>query len=158
MKKISLLLVFLMFCSSCGSAKVEWDYQVTPVDVGAGDSVLLKVWSFAKKSDEAIEMAKKNAIHAVLFKGFDSAGLVNGAEPLVTTSERMKNKKFFENFFKNGSFLQFVNLTNGGSISASDRLRVGNRYKIGVVVSVQRKALKRELVNQGIIKKFGYGM
>lgn len=79
MKKIVLLaLVALLFIPIVGLCKkvdkqkylTEWaNYEVSTVAVGQNGTKHLKVWGFGKNVNKAIEQAKKNAVHACLFRG-----------------------------------------------------------------------------------------
>lgn len=153
--------VVLLLTTSCGSKKqlVEtWTYEIEPVAVGSEGSYLIKVWSYAKKQDEAVLKAKKNAIHGALFRGFTGKSGVAGKAPLVNSKERETHKKYFEDFLKDGGgYLRFATLSNEGNIKSSDRIRVGKQYKIGVVVSVQAANLRRELEKNKIIRSLDYG-
>ena len=51
-----------------------------------------------------------------------------------------------------------LNISNDGSVSGADRLKVGNMYKIGVTVSVQKDALRKYLEQAGVIKPLGVGI
>ena len=76
-------------------------------------------------------------------------------KPLVSPQDHAKNEKFFEEFYKSGRYLQFVALSNDGTIRPQDRLKVGSQYKIGVALSIQKDALRKYLESEGIIKKLG---
>ena len=65
---------------------------------------------------------------------------------------------FFTEFFKEGGkYLNYVAISNDGSISDEDRLKVGKKLKIGVILSVQKANLRRELEAAGIVKKLNSG-
>ncbi len=147
----------MFFLISCGSAKIE-RFEVENYKVGSEGTVFLKVWSYGGRSQDAVGKAKRNAIEAVLFRGVPENNGVKGRKPLVSISQREEHKKFFEEFLsENGSYHTFVNLSNEGSVRASDRLRVGNQYKIGVLVLVQLQSLRTYLEEKGIIKGFADG-
>ena len=40
----------------------EWRYEIEVVQTGTQGTYLIKVWSYSKKADVAIEQAKKNAV------------------------------------------------------------------------------------------------
>jgi hypothetical protein len=122
-------------------------------------SYLIKVWSYSRNQSVAAEQAKKNAVHGVIFSGF--AGM-NGVprQPPLATSPNLENEKkeFFDPFFANGGrYMKYVSITNDGSIGAKDRLRVGKEYKIGVIVSVAKDELRKDLEDAGIIRPLGAG-
>ncbi len=53
--------------------------------------------------------------------------------------------------------MKYVSLSNDGSIDTDDRLKVGKEYKIGVVVSVMKDQLRKDLEKAGIIKALDAG-
>ncbi|HHT22427.1 MAG TPA: hypothetical protein GXZ87_03810 [Bacteroidales bacterium] len=164
LKKAVLFSCVVLMVISCGASKkavVDTDsfrYEIVCQGVGTQGSNLIKVFSYSKKPNVAIESAKKNAVHGILFKGFTGA---NGCAPqraLVSPAVYEQNRSFFDNFFaENGNYSRYVSLSSDGSIDAKDRLKVGNEYKIGVVVSVNIASLRRDLESAGIIKKLSSG-
>lgn len=138
--------------------KYEFRYEIAPVGVGTQGSALIKVFSYAKKEKDALELAKPNAVHGVLFKGIVGGNGVSPQPALVKPADYEKNKEFFDNFFDNGSFQQFVSLSSDGTIAPKDRVKVGKLYKIGVIVSVNKDALRSYLEEAGVIKKLGGGI
>jgi hypothetical protein len=139
---------------------LEFRYEIEPIDVGSQGVYQLKVWTYSKNPDTAIEQAKKNAVHSVIFKGFTGkAGVITGRKALVTNSAvETERSDYFKPFFATGGkYQQFVSLTNNGAIAPGDRLKVGKEYKIGVIVSVNVAALRSDLETAGIISKLGGG-
>jgi hypothetical protein len=130
-----------------------------PVNVGTQGSYLVKVWSYSKKPVVAIEQAKKNAVHGIIFTGFTGMNGVTGKKPLTNNPNLEEEKKdFFDPFFADGGkYMKFVSITNDGTVAAKDRLKVGKEYKIGVIVSVKVDLLREDLENAGIIRKLGAG-
>jgi hypothetical protein len=137
-----------------------WRYEIEAVGTGATGSYLIKVWSYSKKSVLAIEQAKKNAVHAIIFQGYsgNSSG-ASGQKPLTSNPNlEQEQKEFFDNFFADGGkYMKFVSLSNDGSVAAEDRLKVGKEYKIGVVVSVNVSLLRKDLEAAGIIRSLNSG-
>jgi len=161
---ILFLIVCLAACVSVESmAKSKpqpWRYEIEPVGIGTKGSYLIKVWSYDKKEKIAIEKAKKNAIHGVIFRGFVGMNGAAAQKPLAGNNPNLEEEKkeFFDAFFADGGkYMKFVNITNDGSIKAKDRLKVGKEYKIGVVVSVNVDGLRKDLEDAGIIRKLGAG-
>jgi hypothetical protein len=133
-------------------------YEIEGVSVGSQGTYLVKVWSYSKKPTVAINQAKKNAVHGIVFKGFTGKPGVPGQKALATPAVEQEKQEFFDNFFAdNGNFLKFVSESGDGSVAAEDRMKVGKKYKIGVVVSVNVGALRKELEDAGIIKGLGAG-
>ena len=137
----------------------EWRYEIECVSVGANGTYLIKVWSYSKKPNIAIEQAKKNAIHGIIFKGFTGQGAGCTQKPLTNNPALEQEKElFFKDFFADGGkYMKFVSVSNDGSISPEDRLKVGKEYKIGVIVSVSKDLLRKDLEAAGIIKALDSG-
>lgn len=167
MKRIlSLISIVLLICSFSASSKDKadkdtdiWRYEIEAVSTGTEGSYLIKVWSYSKKPVLAIEQAKKNAVHGIVFKGFASKQRVSGQKALANDPNiEVEQQEFFKSFFADGgNYMRFVQLTNDGSIAAEDRLKVGKEYKIGVIVSVNVSSLRKNLEDAGVIRELGSG-
>jgi hypothetical protein len=134
----------------------NYNYEIQFIRTGLEGTELFKVFSYCKKEKDCFEAAKIDAIKAIMFKGIPGSGL---NRPLISDpGAEDKYRDYFQTFFnQNGKYLNFVSISNDGSIEDDDRLKVGNRLKIGVVVSVQKANLRRELEAAGIIKKLSEG-
>lgn len=138
---------------------MEWRYEIEPAaGQGAQGTYLVKVWSYAKKADKAIAQAPKNAVHGVLFKGYAAYNNGNtriaGQKAIVTDpAVESQQEAFFQEFFADGgNYAKYVSLVGNGS---PDIIKVGKEYKVGVVVSVQKDALRKDLEAAGVIKSMG---
>jgi hypothetical protein len=164
---LSLLLIVLTSFSLSISAQNKkadkdtrnWVYEIEPVGVGTQGSYLIKVWSYSKKPMVALEQAKKNAVHGIIFKGFTGIQGVPGQRPLTNNPNlEVEQAEFFKNFFaEGGKYMKFVNITNDGSVAAEDRLKIGKEYKIGVVVSVNVAGLRKDLEDAGMVRGLSSG-
>lgn len=137
----------------------EWRYEIEVVQTGTQGTYLIKVWSYSKKPDVAIEQAKKNAVHGVIFKGFAGKSSVAGQKALANdVNLEVERADFFKPFFEDGGkYMKFVSTSNDGAVAAGDRMKVGKEYKVGVVLSVNVAALRKDLEAAGIIKALGAG-
>ena len=138
----------------------EWRYEVEAVGIGIQGTYQIKVWTYSKNAKIAIEQATKNAVHAIIFKGFPNKGRIQGQKPLVRNPNIEQEKaKFFKVFFKDGGkFQKYVFLANNGAIALGDRIKIRKRsYKIGVVVSVNVAGLRKYLEEVAIIKTLSSG-
>jgi hypothetical protein len=146
--------------ASAKPKKQIWRYEIEPVAEGVQGTYLIKVWSYSKKSKLAVEQAKRNAVHGIIFRGYAGINGVAKKPALAGSNSNLEEEKkdFFDSFFAdNGKYMKFVNITNDGSIAAKDRLKVGKEYKLGIIVSVNVDALRKDLEDAGIIKKLGAG-
>jgi len=136
----------------------EWRYEIEAVNVGTQGTYLVKAWTYAKKPKRAIEQAKKNAVHGIIFRGFAGKGRIPGQKPLAKINSEKENEDFFKTFFQDGGkYLKFVTISNDGSVAAGDYLKVGKEYKIGVMVSVNVAQLRKDLEDAKIIKGLSAG-
>lgn len=170
MKKHILLIIAMLSFSIAMNAQAgkkadkdteEWRYEIECVGTGAQGTYLVKVWSFSKNPDVAMEQAKKNAVHGIIFKGFAGGGQgCTSQKPLASNPNvEQEKEEFFKDFFADGGkYMKFVSVSNNGAIGAGDRLKISKKeYKIGVVVSVQKDALRKDLEAAGIIKGLASG-
>lgn len=156
-----LLLLFLMACLTGINAQKKSntddnEYEVKFLRTGVEGTILFKIYSYGKKEDDCITNAKRNAVRAVIFDGIPGSDL---QKPLVTEAGAEElYKDYFNVFFqKNGKYLHYVSLSTDGSIDSNDRFKVGKRVKVGIAVSVQKAALRKELESAGIIRKLSDG-
>lgn len=168
LNKISLLFLIIIGCTFVVNAQAKkkadkdteaWRYEIEVVQTGTQGTYLVKVWSYSKKPDVAIEQAKKNAVHGIIFKGFTGTSSVPGQKPL-TSNVNLEDEKadFFKPFFADGGkYMKFVSISNDAAVAAEDRMKIGKEYKVGVVLSVNVSALRKDLEEAGIIKSLGAG-
>lgn len=163
MKQISLIISFSFLTLLCKTSVAQKDrnpssynYEVKFLKTGVQGTELFKVYTYCKKEPQCIEMAKVDALKSILFKGIPGSGLM---EPMVReVGAEEKHRDYFTAFFKEGGkYLNFVAISNDGSIEDNDRLKVGKQLKIGVVVSVQKAQLRKEMEAAGIVKKLSSG-
>ena len=152
---IVLINLFVIF--SCRPAKPAdprtsstYDYEVVFIRTGVAGTELFKVFSYGRNETECIEASKLNAIKEILFKGIPGSGMQRPMISEVGVEE--KNRDYFNEFFKSGGrYLNFVALSSDGSIDSRDRLKVGKLLKIGIVVSVQKDNLRKQLQDKIIV-------
>jgi len=168
MCKIALLFVIMIGFSQATNAQArkkaekdtqEWRYEIEAVQTGTQGSYLIKVWSYSKKPDVAIEQAKKNAVHGIIFKGFTGKATVSGQKALTNNVNlEVEKEDFFTPFFEDGGkYMKFVSMSTDGAVAAEDRMKIGKEYKVGVIVSVNVSALRKDLEDAGIIKSLASG-
>lgn len=131
------------------------NYEAVPLRTGIDGTILFKVYSFGRNSDQAIQNSKADALKVVLFRGVQNSDLVNPIVGGAILDELQK--QFFITFFKSNKYLDFVSIANDGSILGEDRIKIKGKYKIGVIVSVNKKLLRSYLEETGIIKKLNDG-
>jgi hypothetical protein len=135
---------------------IDSNYEVECLGTGTQGSQLLKVWGYGKKPEDAVIQAKRNAVHAVIFKGI-TAGQGCMKRPLITDpGAEEAHSDYFDLFFAPaGKYLNFVSLSGEG---VQDRIKVDKKtYKVAINVSVMHTALRQELESAGIVKKLDAG-
>lgn len=172
MKTIKITTTFILFLTTVsvgfGQARAkaekdteEWRYELQCAGVGTDGTKLVKVFSYSKKPNVAIEQAKKNAVHGMIFKGYagNSATRCPSAPPLSNNPAIEQEKKaYFDKFFEDGgAYMKYVTLSGDASIAPEDRVKVGKEYKIGITISVMYDQLRKELENAGVIKGLSSG-
>lgn len=138
----------------------EWRYEIECVGTGVEGTYLIKVWSYSKKPAVAIEQVKKNAVHGIVFKGFAGGGQGCVSQKPLTNNLALEQERadYFDDFFADGGkFMKFVSASNDGAINAGDITKVGKEFKVGVVVSVMKDQLRKDLEAAGIIKGLSSG-
>jgi len=137
----------------------EWRYELEAMGKGAGETEQFKVWCYSKDANTAIEQAKKNAVHGLIFRGVVAKDRFPAVQALCNEPNvEVTRADFFDPFFKDGGqFLKYVALVNNGSIGPNDRIKIGKEYKIGVVVTVDKATLRKDLEAAGVVKKMGGG-
>ena len=166
MKKISAFIVMIGFLSCFGlhgqsrkESKIAGytidNYEVECLGTGKNGTELFKIWGYGRKPDDAVIQAKKNAVHAIIFKGIATG--ISGCSSISLIQDiniESENAEFFNEFFdKDGEYLRYIEITGEG---AEDVIKVNSRmYKISLAVSVNRDRLNSYLVQKKIIKAFG---
>ena len=132
----------------------QFRYEIECIGEGKGGTYAIKVFSYSKKPNIAIEAAKRNAVHGIIFKGLAAGDCKS--KPALARNPNLENEKsdFFKSFFADGGrYSKFVTTSTDGAIEAGDITKVSKKeFKVGVNVSVNVTLLRKELESAGIIK------
>ena len=164
MKKsvLSILLGSALLLAGCGAPKQlsktdtgRFQYELEGVSNGSQGTYLVKVWTYSSSKTANIETCKKNAVHGIIFKGYAAGNNIRPQGPLVKDpGAESVYADYFNNFFKDGGeYNRYVTVTSG----TQETVKVGKRYKVGLVVSVSKDQLRKTLEAAGIVKSLGYG-
>ncbi|PQJ76450.1 hypothetical protein [Polaribacter glomeratus] len=148
--------------------KLSKIFEIKCEGVGTEGIYLIKVFSYSKDRFLAVEQAKMNAIRGVIFRGIPPGERGCVAQPAMVRDSNLEEQsnEYFKSFFAiGGKYSKFIDLTTEGAVKAEDRFVMkgkafglrGKVYKIGVVVSVNKNLLRKELEDAGIIKKLSSG-
>lgn len=163
MKKLLLLAAALLVVAgaSASSRKLKnsdtqkFQYEIEGVNNGLQGSYLVKVWSYSARPKADIETCKKNAVHGVIFKGYAGTQNASPQRPLIADpGTELEHAEFFDLFFKDGGeYNKYVTITAG----SQEIVKVGKQYKIGLVVSVSKDALRKALEKAGVARSLSAG-
>lgn len=160
--KIIMLCMLSVFISQTADAKkYKWNYdrsvEVYTTGQGANRTQIVKSWAVAGNADKAIIQAKMDAVSAALFKGipFDASthGMgVSNLHPLVSPEQYKENETFFNDFFKKGTFLNYVHEVNSTYPTGENNMKVPGGRRVGVNLVVDYPGLRNLLKELGIGK------
>lgn len=138
----------------------RYNYEIQPAGVGTNGTKAVKVWGYGPSVEDAIQIAKRNAVAACIFDGIPAGQGVARTPAIVTDRDaHEKHADFFEEFFKiGGRYLRFITLSTEEPPSGQDRLRIErNYYKVGIYAQVMYDDLRRELEEEGIARRLDHG-
>jgi hypothetical protein len=158
MKQIIFIFILSLFFYVKGISQKKLDihkeFNVRPyVYVGVQGTEVFKVTVKCKKEKGCMEIAKKNAVQAILYKGIPGSGSI---EPLIDITALTDTQIDFLNDFFTTNYLSYVNIANDGTILPGDFIKSGKYFKIGYLISVNKSNLRKYLENNNIIKKLGF--
>lgn len=169
MKRIMLQLLylsFLLFVSSdlLGQNKSSdiqsdyYNYETKLLGVGQDGTKNFTIWVTAKKIDEGVELAKRNAVAACLFKGIAASGQSEKVPAIVSQGITDANAAFFEDFLmlkdkkgRGGKYLRFISQTAN---QKEEKIKKG--YRISMDVQVSYDELKDYMVSEGMSKSLNF--
>ncbi len=166
----NILVILLLLVSSAAfgqrnkASSLEYEVKPLPGKVGTKGTVLLKVYSYGKNAKQAIERGKRDAVHAVIFRGVPGS---NYSRPLIDDPDLMfDEEKYFKKFFgvknlkswdreKNAapSYLNYVIYRDDITIDPNDVTDLGKKKKIGVPIQINVELLRKKLAKDGFVKK-----
>lgn len=146
------------------------DYEVRPIKITPKQGVsIFMVYSIGKNSSEILERAKRDAIHAVLFKGVPGDPLAD--KPLINDPAIMyEDSKYFTEFFgvkdfkkwkedKGSRALYLLYVTYKDDVPVDPDCVTdlgGGLKKMCFPVVVNHAQLREKMEKDGYTKKFGF--
>lgn len=163
MKRLLILSLIALMCSCVcfGQGRdrrksfKSWDnYEITTERVAVDGTKFVKVWGFGKTVDKAVMNAKRNAVHACIFRGLPGAATANPTPAILKDPDAyVMNQEYFDAFFEaGGAYLAYINMTTDGVPSGQDRRKVKGGYKVAIYVQVMYDNLRRKLENDGLAR------
>ena len=154
---VALVLIVLMSNVSIEAKKYKFNinnsYEVEIVRVGKKGEKYLCVSGKAASVDNAMDNAMQNAVVACLFTGVEGTAYA-GRIPAICDSVGAyhNNKKYFDDFFKKGEFMQYVRNVNSGYPSGANNVRKGFKSIVKLWVVVRYDALREKMEKDGVVK------
>lgn len=118
-------------------------------------TITLIAWGTGANRAEAIDKALKAAVRQTIFKGVTTGpGAVGGSIPPLVheVNAQERYSYYFEPFFRPGGvYLAYAKEVTANKSSRTETKTAG-RQGNGIVVEVDRSALRQRLIDDGIIK------
>lgn len=128
------------------------DYTIEGAGMGVEGSFLVKVTLVSKKATVNDGDFIRCAVHGVLFRGFESQQHRQYQRAFVDSKQEEEHAGFYEKFFKS-DLSGYAEVVEG-----SRQVRMeGKNYRISSVIQVFKDKLRRDLEEQGVIKKLTSG-
>lgn len=152
LKKTSVFIILFMVLTTACSKKTLASAEVNYVSGNEGTIVMRSIGVGANQQ-EAIADAEKRAINVILFRGlpesFQKIALIGTNE----SEEKGKQKDYFDKFYNQFRYRTFIM----SSIPVSDLQRQnGGAKSLAVDIKVNLVALRKDLEQNNIIRKFGF--
>lgn len=160
MKKQTLLIVFIVLvaltaCKSKYTTTTAFhNYTTECLGESMDGCQILRVWASGRNRFDAIEQAKKKAVHDVVFVGIQAGSGERNAYPVVDEANaRNKYEEYFDLFFADGgAYKEYVTVYNRHR--SAMQVHYGDGMKtVGIIVSVNRSALCQRFISDKIIVK-----
>ncbi len=155
--KLYLLFIGLSLCFSLGVTS-SCSYKTTPTAsvnflAGSNGTITMRAIGIGINTEDAINDAEKNAMNVILFRGLPESeqklALVGSNE----LEELEKNKAYFSKFYGANRYKTFIM----SSINTTELIiKKGSKKSIAVDIKINYQALKRDLEQNNIIRKFGF--
>ena len=139
--------IVLVVLSGCKSKEVTTtafhNYTTECLGKSMDGSQTLRVWASGRNRADAIEQAKKKAVYDLVFTGIQAGNGECNSYPIVDEANaRKKYEDYFDTFFADGgAFLKYVSIANQKK-SAMQRFLGDGTQTFGIIVTVNRSALR----------------
>jgi hypothetical protein len=159
MKKLnkisSLVIVILLIITNGCSIKTLPIGEVAEVNYLSGKegTITMRAIGIGTNQEDAIIDAEKNAFNVIFFRGLPESEqkiALIGTNEII---EKEKNKDYFNKLYKEKRYKTFVM----SSIATSDLIKhKGGKKSIAIDVKINLVALRKDLEQNNIIRKFGF--
>lgn len=130
---------------------LDQQYEVQYIGVGQDGTKVFTVKTTAKDATEGVEMAKRDAVAACLFRGITASGNTKATPAIVSYAKAEENLAFFEGFLAlptkkapGGQYHRFINKTGN-----PQSVKEGKGYSVSVDVQVLYDELVKYMQDKG---------
>ena len=159
MKYIVFTLISSIFIQAAISQKFSsWNYQAECVDVSMNNATKIKVTNFDKNAKTDIDLEKKMALHAILFKGIAGGTNCVSQPPLVDKDVFENNNSYFKNLLgKKSNFNKYIISVEEIDSKELDKNKFKQTAEHSAIISINKDLLRKDLTNDKIIKSLNQG-
>ena len=157
-KRLVQVLALLLLTNSAFAQKnnekrsvLDQQYEVQYIGVGQDGTKVFTVKTTAKDATEGVEMAKRDAVAACLFRGITASEQTKATPAIVTYAVAEENIAFFENFLAlptkkapGGQYHRFINKTG-----QAKSVKNGKVFEVSVDVQVLYDELLKYMQDKG---------
>ena len=149
----SLLLLRPLAGTAADYKPESYRYELASGGVGANESTLYRVVCYVKTPPEAEAVAAECAVHGIIFSG-SSAANGNAAQTPLCKAASLSNEQlaFFDRFFGKKEYKSYVVAVAKNSMRVT---KLKKEYKVEIIVSVNKRKLRRDLEQAGMVEKLG---
>jgi hypothetical protein len=152
MRKLLMFSMVIMLFAACKTAYYGTTANVVYLS-GDRETISMRSTGIGNDEQNAQAGAEISAIEVLFFRGLPNS---KQKDPLISIDEegtKAKYSDYFNKFFNQGRYRTFII----SSYAVTSLEKVDNKTKsMAVDVTVNLKALRLDLENHGVIRKFGY--
>lgn len=144
--------LFAICLFSCSSRSIQSSAKVNYLASKDG-TITMRAIGVGENQQAAIADAEKNAFEVLFFRGLPGSEQKIALIGTNEITEKQKNQIYFDNLFAGQRYKTFLM----SSISSSNVINVkGGGKSISVDVEINVAALRRDLEQNSVIRKFGF--
>ncbi|MBR5906923.1 MAG: hypothetical protein IKZ50_00835 [Bacteroidales bacterium] len=150
MRKLLLLSSLMTIIISC-SPKV-YPVQSCVIVSEQNNTITLRATGFGKHKIESLDAAEKNALESILFRGIPGSQYNNPLISLREDQALQANPRYFKELFEKGRHKSFIISSVPVTNYSWTKYK---KWTITADITVNIFALRKDLEQNGIIRKFG---
>jgi hypothetical protein len=151
MKK-NIFILIALFIGSCSPKIIPSSAKVNYVSSSDG-TLTMNAIGIGKNKEAAIYDAEKNAFEVLFFRGLPNSEQKIALIGYNEAEIKQNNQTYFQKFYNEGRYKTFLMSSNPiGDISKVD----GGNRSITMEIKINVSALRKDLEQYNLIRKFGY--